>query len=157
VTPPPPAAADNGEAIVKMATRDNFLPSSPSITPTTHQMNGAHSTPPIASLTSAMDNNGRFVTTEDIANRAENNSNFPPFTGPGALMNLVQRFTNNTVPVISMKILMLMISFNKQMQTCKAKAYVQKMVACGCRTRRIIMAVCRWTGNESPRKCCRDG
>ena len=63
-------------------------------------MNGTHSPPSIASLTSAGDNRARFVTlTQGIANRAENNSNFPPFTGPGALMNLVQRFTNNTVPV----------------------------------------------------------
>ena len=96
--PPAAAAADNGVTFVTEATQDNFLQSSPSMTPTTHPMNDvAHSPPSIASLTTAGDNRARFATTQDIANKAAN-SNFPAFTGPGALMNLIQRFNNEVLP-----------------------------------------------------------
>lgn len=96
--PPAAAAADNGVAFVTKATQEKFLQSSPTMTPTTHPMNDvAHYIPSIVSLTTAGDNRARFTTTQDIANRAAN-SNFPPFTGPGALMNLIQRFKNEVLP-----------------------------------------------------------
>ena len=91
------AAADNGDAFVTNTAQENVPNTTSSITKTNHLTNDVtHSPPSIASLTTAGDNRATYVTTQDIANRAAN-SNFPPFTGPGALMNLIQRFTNEVL------------------------------------------------------------